>query len=42
MQIWGLATQNLPQLELVVDAQGDIHATGVDELIYGRLSNVLA
>ena len=42
MQIWGQATQNLPQLELVVDAQGDIHATGVDELIYGRLSNVLA
>ncbi|MFG1360173.1 MULTISPECIES: arsenate reductase (azurin) small subunit [Xanthobacter] len=40
-QIWGQATQNLPQYVLRVDAKGDIHAEGVDELIYGRLSNVL-
>ena len=41
-QIWGQATQNLPQFALRVDDQGDIYAEGVDELIYGRLSNVLA
>jgi arsenite oxidase small subunit len=41
-QIWGQATQNLPQFTLRVDDQGDIYAEGVDELIYGRLSNVLA
>jgi arsenite oxidase small subunit len=41
MQIWGQATQNLPQFILRVDDQGDIFAEGVDELIYGRLSNVL-
>jgi arsenite oxidase small subunit len=41
MQIWGQATQNLPQFELTVDDKGDIYALGVDELIYGRLSNVL-
>jgi arsenite oxidase small subunit len=41
-QIWGQATQNLPQYTLRVDDQGDIYAEGVDELIYGRLSNVLA
>ena len=40
-QIWGQATQNLPQYTLRVDDQGDIYAEGVDELIYGRLSNVL-
>jgi len=40
-QIWGQATQNLPQFALRVDDQGDIYAEGVDELIYGRLSNVL-
>jgi arsenite oxidase small subunit len=40
-QIWGHATQNLPQFALRVDAKGDIFAEGVDELIYGRLSNVL-
>lgn len=40
-QIWGQATQNLAQFELTVDAKGDIHAAGVNELIYGRLSNVL-
>jgi arsenite oxidase small subunit len=41
-QIWGQATQNLPQFALRVDDQGDIYATAVDELIYGRISNVLA
>ena len=40
-EIWGHATQNLPQYLLRVDAKGDIYAEGVDELIYGRLSNVL-
>lgn len=40
-QIWGQATQNLPQYVLRVDADGDIFAEGVDELLYGRLSNVL-
>jgi arsenite oxidase small subunit len=40
-QIWGQATENLPQFKLRVDSNGDIHAVGVDELIYGRLSNVL-
>jgi arsenite oxidase small subunit len=41
MQVFGHATQNLPQFKLRVDEKGDIHAEGVDELIYGRLSNVL-
>ncbi|MCX7888917.1 MAG: arsenate reductase (azurin) small subunit [Rhodobacteraceae bacterium] len=40
-QVWGHATQNLPQFELTVQDNGDILAVGVDELIYGRLSNVL-
>ncbi|MFD0981217.1 arsenate reductase (azurin) small subunit [Tropicimonas aquimaris] len=40
-QTWGHATQNLPQFELRVDDGGDIYAEGVDELIYGRLSNVI-
>jgi arsenite oxidase small subunit len=40
-QIWGQATQNLPQYVLRIDAGGDIYAEGVDELLYGRLSNVL-
>lgn len=40
-QIWGQATQNLPQFKLRVDSKGDIFAEAVDELIYGRLSNVL-
>jgi arsenite oxidase small subunit len=40
-QIWGQATQNLPQYLLHVDGNGDIYARGVDELLYGRLSNVL-
>ena len=40
-QIWGQATQNLPQYMLRIDAKGDIYAEGIDELLYGRLSNVL-
>lgn len=40
-QVWGQATQNLAQYTLRVDANGDIFADGVDELLYGRLSNVL-
>jgi arsenite oxidase small subunit len=40
-QVWGHATQNLPQYVLHVDDKGDIYAEGVDELLYGRLSNVL-
>ncbi len=40
-QVWGQATQNLPQYMLRVDSAGDIYAEGVDELLYGRLSNVL-
>lgn len=42
LQIWGQATQNLAQFALSVDDAGDIYAEGVDELIYGRTSNVLA
>ena len=40
-QVWGHSTQNLPQFKLRVDNKGDIYAEAVDELIYGRLSNVL-
>lgn len=40
-QVWGHATQNLPQYALRVDEKGDIYAEGVDELLYGRLSNTL-
>lgn len=42
LQIWGQSTQNLPQLALRIDDKGDVFAEGVDELIYGRLANVLA
>jgi arsenite oxidase small subunit len=41
-QTWGQATQNLPQYILSVDDKGDIYAEGLDELLYGRLNNVLA
>jgi len=41
LQIFGHATQNLPQFRLIVDQSGDIYAVAVDELIYGRLSNVV-
>ena len=40
-QVWGHATQNLPQYALRIDDKGDIFAEGLDELLYGRLSNVL-
>ncbi len=40
-QIWGHSNQNLPMFELRVDTKGDIYAQGVDELIYGRTSNLL-
>ena len=40
-ETWGHATQNLPQYALRVYANGDIYAEGLDELLYGRLSNVL-
>ncbi|MEZ5832443.1 MAG: arsenate reductase (azurin) small subunit [Dongiaceae bacterium] len=40
-EIWGQATANLPQYTLRVDDRGDIYAEGLDELLYGRLSNVL-
>jgi arsenite oxidase small subunit len=40
-ETWGHATQNLPQYSLRVDDRGDIYAEGLDELLYGRLSNVL-
>jgi len=40
-QIWGQSTANLPQYALRVDDKGDIYAEGVDELLYGRLINVL-
>jgi arsenite oxidase small subunit len=40
-QVWGQSTQNLPQYVLRVADNGDIFAEGVDELLYGRLSNVI-
>ena len=41
LQVWGQATQNLPQYTLRIDDSGDIYAEGLDELLYGRTSNVL-
>ena len=40
-EIWGQSTANLPQYALRIDDKGDIYAEGIDELLYGRLSNVL-
>ncbi|MEQ9328951.1 MAG: arsenate reductase (azurin) small subunit [Rhodospirillales bacterium] len=40
-QIWGHATQNVPQFTLFVDDKGDIYAEGASDLIFGRPSNVL-
>lgn len=40
-QIWGHATQNLPQFTLRVDDKGDIYAEGCSDLIFGRAANVL-
>ena len=39
-QVWGHATQNLPQFTLRVDDKGDIYAEGASDLIFGRPSNV--
>lgn len=41
-QIFGMSNQSLPKFDLRVDDRGDIFAEGVDELIYGRTSNVLS
>jgi arsenite oxidase small subunit len=41
LEVFGHATQNLPQFRLRIDETGDIFAESADELIYGRLSNVL-
>ncbi len=40
-EVWGHATQSLPQFTLRIDEKGDVYAEGVEDLIYGRLSNVL-
>jgi len=40
-QVWGHATQNLPQFTLRVADNGDIFAEGASDLIFGRPSNVL-
>ncbi|MGV6820525.1 MAG: arsenate reductase (azurin) small subunit [Parvularcula sp.] len=40
-EIWGHATQNLPQFALRVAETGDIYAEGCSDLIFGRVSNVL-
>ena len=40
-QIFGMSNQSLPKFDLRIDDNGDIFAEGVDELIYGRSSNVL-
>lgn len=42
LMIIGQATDNLPQIELEIDAAGDIYAVGVKGLLYGRQANVLA
>ncbi|SPP66056.1 arsenate reductase (azurin) small subunit [Nitrospira lenta] len=42
LTVIGQATDNLPQVELEIDAKGDIYAVGIKGLIYGRQANVLA
>jgi arsenite oxidase small subunit len=42
LTVIGQATDNLPQIELEIDTQGDIYAVGIKGLIYGRQANVLA
>lgn len=42
LMVIGQATDNLPQVELEVDAAGAIYAVGVKGLLYGRQANVLA
>ncbi|NQU60511.1 MAG: arsenate reductase (azurin) small subunit [Rhodospirillales bacterium] len=41
-QVFGHSNQSLPMFSLRVDSKGDIHAEGVDELIYGRVANIRA
>ncbi len=40
-EVWGHATQNVPQFTLRIDDKGDIYAEGSSDLIFGRPSNVL-
>lgn len=40
-QVWGHATQNLPQFTLRIDGKGDVFAEGVSDLIFGRPANVI-
>ena len=40
-QVFGMSNQSLPMFALRIDGDGEIFAEGVDELIYGRTSNVL-
>ena len=40
-QVLGQATQDLPRIQLDIDAGGEIRAVGVQGLIYGRQSNVM-
>jgi len=40
MPVIGAATENLPQVELTVDAKGDVYAEGVWGLIYGFEQNL--
>ncbi|MEQ1626542.1 MAG: arsenate reductase (azurin) small subunit [Nitrospira sp.] len=42
LTVIGQATDNLPQVELEIDARGNIYAVGIKGLIYGRQTNVLA
>ena len=41
LTVIGQATDNLPQIQLEVDPQGNIFAVGVLGLIYGRQANIL-
>ncbi|MEY3668297.1 MAG: hypothetical protein RL572_1837 [Pseudomonadota bacterium] len=40
-QVIGQATQDLPRIQLDIDASGEIRAVGVQGLIYGRQRNML-
>lgn len=40
-QVLGQATQDLPRIQLDIDAGGEIRAVGVQGLIFGRQSNVM-
>ena len=42
MMVIGQATENLPRIELSIDERsGDIYATGIRGLLYGRAANVI-